>query len=261
MQFELWSVWHFLYIFSPFVFLGILYLLLKNRSQTTKRVIGIMIGLISIGILIMRNVDITINNGFDPQAIPLQVCHFGNILVFIALIFKNKTAAALAFCFSMPFAFASLIEATVLANYSSVLVIRAQAYIWGHLLIIVGAVYPVLLNTIKFKLRNVFKGIFVLSIIFVIAMLMNLLLNGLGWNINYFYAFDSGGVPFNFLENLIPKLDLVIVYTSELFVSWDYMYTICMAGIGLFINFIMYLFSRVIYKLGKSKQVGNGIKS
>ena len=256
MQFELWSFGHILYILSPFIVLFALYQLFKNSSEKTKHIVGVVIGVISLSIIVARNIDITIRNGFDPQAIPLQVCHFGNIMVFIALIFKNKTAAAIAFCLNMPFAFSSLIEAGSLAAYSTIFSIRAQAYIWGHLFIVVGAVYPVLLKTIRFGLKDMLRGLFVLSIIFIMAMAMNILFNGIGYtSINYFYAFNSSGVPFEMFENLAPKFNIMFKNTTNLFVAWDYVYTMCIVVLGIVANFLMYGFSRAIYIIGRKKQI------
>lgn len=256
MQFEMWGFWHYLYIASPFIILTLLYLLLKNKSQKTKYIVGVIIGVISLAILTTRNVDIVMRNGFDPQAIPLQVCHFGNIMVFLALIFKNKTLGAIAFCLNLPYAFSSLVMADTLAGYSPITWthIRAQAYIWGHLFIVIGAVYPVMLGIIKFKLKHMLKGMLVVAIMFVVGMLMNLLLNGLGWGINYFYAFDSGGVPFGFMENLAPKLNIMFKNNSTLFVAWDWLYSTLIFVLGIISFFIMYGFSKVVYNLKGAKQ-------
>ena len=90
MRWEMWSVWHILYIVSPIVLIFILWLALRKAPYKVRYAIGVVIGLVSLGILIMRNVDIYLNNGFDPEIIPLQVCHFGNIMVFIALVFRSK---------------------------------------------------------------------------------------------------------------------------------------------------------------------------
>ena len=255
MRFELWSIWHFIYILSPFIILGALYYLLKNKSEKTKYIVGIIIGVISLSIITIRNIDIIARNGFDPQAIPLQVCHFGNIMVFLALVFKNKTIAAIAFCLNMPFAFSSLIEASSLANYSTILSIRAQAYIWGHLFIVVGAVYPVILSTIRFKLKHVFKAMLVVGIMFIVAMLMNILLNGIGYtSINYFYAFNSDGVPFQMFEHLVAPLTILFKNTANTFVVWDYTYTFIIMLLG-FVSFgLMYLFSKPLYKLVKENK-------
>ena len=255
MRFELWSIWHFLYILSPFIILGALYFLLKNKTEKTKYIVGVIIGVISLSIITIRNIDIIARNGFDPQAIPLQVCHFGNIMVFLALLFKNKTIAAIAFCLNMPFAFSSLIEAQSLANYSTIFSIRAQAYIWGHLFIVVGAVYPVILSTIRFKLKHVFRAMLVVFIMFIVAMLMNILLNGIGYtSINYFYAFNSDGVPFHMFENLVAPLIILFKDTTNTFVIWDYMYTFLVMLLGVVAFGLMYLFSKPLYKLVKENE-------
>jgi uncharacterized membrane protein YwaF len=255
MQFQMWSVWHILYILSPILILGALHFLLKNKTEKTKYIVGVIIGVISLSIITTRNIDILVRNGFDPQTIPLQVCHFGNIMVFLALVFKNKTLAALAFCLNMPFAFSSLIEAQSLANYTNFFSIRAQAYFWGHLFIVVGAVYPVLLGTIRFTLKHVLRAIVVTLMIFVVAMLMNILFNGLGHtSINYFYAFDSSGVPFGMFEGLLAPLQIMFKNSSEVFVVWDWFYTFCIMLVGIVAFALMYWFSKPIYKLAKEQK-------
>ena len=109
MMFEMYGILHILYILSPLFILLPLYFLLRNKSDRLKYWVGVVIGVISLSVIVTRNIDIISNHGFDPQAIPLQVCHFGNIMVFFALLFKNKTLAAVAFCLNFPFAFASVV--------------------------------------------------------------------------------------------------------------------------------------------------------
>jgi len=75
MQFEMWSIWHFLYIISPFVILLALHFLLKNKSDKTIYIVGVVIAVLSLAVISMRNIDILLRKDFDPQAIPLQVCH------------------------------------------------------------------------------------------------------------------------------------------------------------------------------------------
>lgn len=95
-MFEMWTAWHFVLMLAPIVAILILYFLLRKRSYKTRYIVGIVIGTISLAILLMRNIDIAVRQGFDPEIIPLQVCHFGNIMVFIALVFRSKTATSIA---------------------------------------------------------------------------------------------------------------------------------------------------------------------
>ena len=90
MKFELWSVWHVLYITSPFVIFALIYFLINNRSDKTKNIVGIILGAISILILVVRNLDIFLRSGWGVEVIPLQVCHIGSLIAGLALIFKKK---------------------------------------------------------------------------------------------------------------------------------------------------------------------------
>ena len=91
MDFQLWSIWHFLYMLSPFIIFTIIYLSIKNRSDKTKYIVGGILGITSIFILIIRNIDIYARSGLDLEIIPLQVCHIGSIVAGLALLSKNKT--------------------------------------------------------------------------------------------------------------------------------------------------------------------------
>ena len=77
MQFTMWSFWHILYIISPFLIFAVIYLLIRNGTQTAKDILGYSLGGISVAILVVRNVDIFIGSGWDLEVIPLQVCHIG----------------------------------------------------------------------------------------------------------------------------------------------------------------------------------------
>lgn len=123
-MFEMWTAWHFVLMLAPIVAILILYFLLRKRSYKTRYIVGIVIGTISLAILLMRNIDIAVRQGFDPEIIPLQVCHFGNIMVFIALVFRSKTATSIAWTLNLLAAYASLVFADSLENYSNIWSIR-----------------------------------------------------------------------------------------------------------------------------------------
>ena len=101
MKFEMWSIWHFLYLLLPFVIFFALYFLLRNKSDRVKSIVGYAIGGISVAILIIRNIDIFARSGWDLEVIPLQVCHIGSLVAGFALIFKRKWLILTAFCFNM----------------------------------------------------------------------------------------------------------------------------------------------------------------
>ena len=141
MVFKLWSIWHILYIVSPAIIFAGIYWWLRRATDKTKYIVGAVMGALSIFILILRNVDIFVRNGWDLEVIPLQVCHIGSIITGLALITKRKWMMATSFCFHIMPALLAMVFADALANYDTLLAIRPQTYVWGHILIIVCALY------------------------------------------------------------------------------------------------------------------------
>jgi len=204
-QFKMWSWFHYLYILSPFIIMAALWLILRKRSEKTKYIVGVVIGCLSLAILLMRNIEIYVTVGFHPEIIPLQICHFGNIAVFIALVFKNKTAGAMAWCLNMICAFSSLIVADSLAGYPTFFMMRAQAYFWGHLFIVLGALYAVLFKIVRIDKKSFLLAIGCTAVLLVPAMILNAyFINVMAATppINYFYIFNYHGSPFEALYNL-----------------------------------------------------------
>ena len=130
--------------------------------------------------------------GLTPEIIPLQVCHFGNIMVFISLVFRSKIATSILWSLNLLAAFSSLIVADALEGYETVFCIRAQAYIWGHLFIVIGALYAVLLKIVRIDFKSFLWGIGVLVMLLIPAIILNSYFNDvLGFGINYFYIYNS----------------------------------------------------------------------
>ena len=206
MQFEMWSIWHFLYIASPIVIMAVLWLILKNKSQKTKYIVGVVIGCLSLGVLLARNIDIFVRTGWDPEILPLQVCHFGNIMVFISLVFRSKIATAIAWSLNLLAAAASLIVADALTGYADIFVIRAQAYIWGHLFIVLGSLYAVIFKIVRINIKSFLIGLGVVALLLIPSIILNSYFNDvLGYSINYFYVYNSHGVPFEFIDALAAR--------------------------------------------------------
>ena len=197
MRFVMWSAGHYLLMLAPALIMTALYFLLRERSDKVKYFVGVVIGIISLGILLLRNIDIYLSEGFCPGIIPLQVCHFGNIMVFVALVFRSKTAASIAWCLNMIAAFGSLIVADDLADYMTIWAIRPQTYIWGHIFIVLGALYTVIMKIVRIDLRSFFCGVAVLFALLMPAIILNSYFNDVcGLDCNYFYIYNSDGVPF-----------------------------------------------------------------
>ena len=76
-----------------------------------------------------------------------------------------------------------------------------------------------------FEFKHVLRGIAVLSVMFVIAVLTSIIFHSMNWGADYMFAMSSKGLPFEFLEGLAAPLDLYYNGTEDIFYSWDYMYT------------------------------------
>ena len=250
MKFEMWSIWHYLFILMPIVLFLVLYFILRKRSDKTKYIIGVIIGVLSLIILIARNISIYLQKGFDPEIIPLQVCHFGNIMVFIALVFKSKIATSILWTLNLLAAFASHIFADSLASYSNVLTIRAQAYIWGHAIIVVGALYAVFLKIVRIDFKSFLYGLLTMFILLIPSIILNSYFNDvLGYNINYFYIYDSSGVPFEFLY--IGERSTYGWFT----INW--IYTLSLISIFIVILYGIYNIQKLIYLHDKDYKTYN----
>jgi len=241
MKFNPWSVGHYFYIILPFIVLFLLWSLLKNKDQKTKTIVGYVIGSFALFWLVARNVDIYLANGFDPDIIPLQVCHFGCIVVFLSLIFKNKTAATMGFYLNLPAAYASFIVTDVLAEYDTIFEVLPLSYIFIHLFVVVGAVYPVMFNLIKIDKTSIKKMFYILLPLFLIAMAANVYFFTIEREINYFYALNTEGAPFGVFEGLFEFL----IFKDY---GFDLTYSLSVFAIGLLGILIMHKLYKYINK-------------
>ena len=252
MKFEMWSVWHVLYILSPFIIFAALFLILRRCTDKTKTAVGYVLGAISLLILIVRNIDIFARSGWGVEVIPLQVCHIGNIVTGLALISKKKWLILTAFGFNMIPAFLAMIFADSLANYDTILTIRAQSYVWGHIFIIVCALFALLNYLPKLEKKDLYLSMgFVGSLAFVGIICNSLFRRLFDWTPNYFYLFDYKGTPLKFLYTALP--------TSRygwFEINWLYTGTLLAVFIGVFIG--MYHLAKLIVKSVRKWQTQAG---
>ena len=249
MKFEMWSIWHIIYILSPAILMTILYFLLRKRSQKTIYIVGVIIGVLSLATITTRCVYYYMTHGFHPQEIPLQVCHFGNIVVFIALVFKSKTASAIAWSLNLAAAFSSIVLADSLAKYENVWDVLPQCYIWGHLLIVLGALYPVILKEIRMDLKSFFYGLAILFVLLIVAIVLNSYFNDVvgkdrDWFINYFYIYNSKGVPFDFIYDLGTRSQY-----GWFTINW--VYTLTLIGVFIPVMFGIFMIPKLFYLKNK----------
>jgi uncharacterized membrane protein YwaF len=249
MKFQLWSFWHFLYILSSFIIFLPLFFLVRKRSEKTKNITGIVMGAISIFILVLRNVDIFIANGWDLEVIPLQVCHIGSIIAGLALITKKKWVLLTAFCFNLLPAILAMVFADALANYETILRIRPQTYIWGHILIVVCALYGLFIYKPHFEKRDLIFAIIFVAIMAVVAIICNSAFRTLlSWQPNYFYLYDYTGTPLKFLYNVLPSASY-----GWFTINWFYTIVLFTFFVGVFI--LLYFVSKLIVSLIEKQEI------
>lgn len=242
MKFEMWSIWHILYIFSSFIMFGLIYFLVRKKNDKVKNIVGYVLGMISVAILIIRNIDIYIRSGMDLEVIPLQVCHIGSLIAGFALIFKKKWLLLTSFCFNLVPAILAMVFADSLANYETLLAIRPQTYVWGHIFIVVCALYGILIFRPMFEKKDLIYSMVFIGIMCIIAIICNSLFRHLfEWNANYFYLFDYKGTPLKFLYNVFPSS----VY-GWFEINWFYVIVLISFFIFVFIG--LYFISKYIIR-------------
>lgn len=206
MKFHLWSFLHYFMIVSPVFIAYFLFFFTKTKSYETKRKIGIGMSWIAVIILIARNIDLFILNGYviAYDLVPYQVCHLANFVLLYAFYKKSTIAFGLAFIFNLPLAYVSLIFADGLTEYTSILNIHGQAYIWGHMLIVIITLYAYLQGFIKLDFKKYVK----LVIIIIVYSYIGIVLNNLfriffSQEANYVYTYaPAPGTPLVDLYNL-----------------------------------------------------------
>lgn len=144
--FEMWSLFHILFLLAPVVLTIILYFSLRNKSPKTQRIVGIILSVVAVIDLGLRNVEIFIQgaNQLQPDIIPLQICHLAAFIMLFAFLLRSRVMFAIAFCFNLPFAAMSIIFADGLAHMATVISFRGLAYLLGHTLIVGTTVWALL---------------------------------------------------------------------------------------------------------------------
>ena len=246
MKFELWSIWHLLYMLSPFIIFIILYFLMRNKDRKIKNIVGYGLGIISLFIIFIRNVDIYINSGWDAEVIPLQVCHIGSIIIGLALILKKKWLIATSVCFNLIPAFLAMIFANSLENYDTLLKIRPQTYIWGHIFIVVGALYGLFIHLPKFTKKDLIYSLTFISIMCISAILCNSIFRvAFQWEPNYFYLYNYQGTPLKFLYQVFPTTSY-----GWFTINWFYTLTLILVFTIVFIS-LFFLSKIIVNKFSK----------
>lgn len=247
MNFDLWSIWHILYILSPFAIFCILYIWVAPRSEKWKNRVGMVLGILSVLVLIVRNIDIFVRSGWDVEVIPLQVCHIGSVVAGLALIFKKRWLIATSFCFHLIPAVLAMVFADALVNYDTLLNIRPQTYVWGHILIVVCALYGIFVLRPRLIKRDLIHALSFICSMSLVAILCNSLFRTwFSWEPNYFYIYNYEGTPLKFLYEACPTS----VY-GWFSINWLYTLTLFVVFVAVFIG-LFFLAGRLVKKQTES---------
>lgn len=251
MKFEMWSVLHIIFIISPIIFTGILYLFTKNTNKEKLYKIGFYLSLFAVLLLIARNIEIFIVDGykFSGELLPLQICHFANFVLLYAFWKKDQAFFALAFCLNLPAALLSIIYANSLTNYETMFTIRAQVYLWGHMLIVGITVWALLVDLIKIDKKVLIKTLKLMIGLYLVAIIINNLLSLININSNYFYTLrPESGTPLEIFFKLGKTY-------SFGFFEINFIYLILTAILGVFVVTIFYLIYIAFYKVKNTKSL------
>jgi hypothetical protein len=223
---------------SPFIIAYILYITTKNKSESYKQNIGIILSVVAVLLLVLRNIEIFVVSGyaFNMELVPLQICHFANFVLLFAYIKRNDTLFGLAFLFNLPLAYLSLVFADGLENYSTIINFRGQAYIWGHMLIVIITLYAYLTGFVKVDLKRYISVAKLVTLLYILSVFVNnifrLYLNAPS---NYFYTeHPEKGTPLEFFFSL-GKVSTIGSFEVNI------MYMISLLLFGYFVIFIFYI--------------------
>lgn len=236
MTFTMWSFGHFLFILSPFVFFLLLHIFTKDLRDKQKLKVGLWISVIAIIILILRNVEIWVQDGFkfSAELIPLQICHFANFVLLFAFLKNNQKMFALSVSLNLPAALLSIIYANSLTNYATILNFRGFAYIAGHMIIVGLAIWAVFANLVHINKKTLFKTLLLMLGLYVIAHLVNNVLTLFDLTPNYFYTMaPESGTPLELFYTLGKTYELG-------FFTINPIYFVLTALVGLVVVVIFY---------------------
>ena len=238
MTFTMWSLGHILMILAPIVFTVLLHYLTRNYDYEKKRQLGIKLSWIAVHILFLRNIEIFIIRGyeFDVELVPLQICHFANFVLLFAFMKDNKTAFGLAFTLNLLAAYLSILFADGLQNYSSILNFRGQAYIWGHIIIVVITAWAFMNNFVVLTKKIYVRTLKLIGVLYVSSLFFNNLFGMFTEKYsNYFYTnHPEKGTPLEWFWNWGTEIDLGGF-------KFNIIYLIGTAAFGFFITFLLYL--------------------
>ena len=251
MQFEMWSPFHWFMMVTPFILAIVLYIIMRDKSFNSQRTAAIILGIILVFILTVRQIFMLAEYGVGPEVFPLQVCHFGNILLLIVAINrKYRTIGTIAWCLNFPAALVSVIFANGLENYDNAFDIQGLAYIFGHMLIVTASLYFLFTHIIQINFRTLLKAYIILFPVFLLSVVLN------NWfadmfneTSNYFYSYTpEAGTPLETMYNLGAPV-------TAMGLTFNPVYLLVLSAAGAVVMFIMYVLAQLLYRVDESDNI------
>ncbi|MFP4287303.1 MAG: hypothetical protein ACLFRI_06340 [Candidatus Izemoplasmataceae bacterium] len=206
MQYEVWSIGHYLFMVLPFLLWGLFYFITKDKPYEYKRSLGIKVSILAVILLLLRNIEYLFvrNFSFDFEMVPLQICHFANFVLLYAFYKNDKTFFAFAWLFNLPAAFLSIVFSNGLENYDTILNFRGLAYILGHALIVALTLYAYSGHFIELNKKVLIKLIKLLIPLYLGAHIINIAFFTLfNQPSNYFYTMrPEAGTPLELFHDM-----------------------------------------------------------
>ena len=142
----------------------------------------------------------------------------------------------------------AMIFADSLTNYDTLWKIRPQTYVWGHILIVVCALYGILILKPKLEKRDLIYSLSFVGGMSIIAITCNSAFRAIfNWEPNYFYLYNYKGTPLKFLYNAFPTSTY-----GWFSINWFYTITLFLFFVGAFIG--LYYLSKYINSLVEKTQ-------
>jgi len=131
--------------------------------------------------------------------------------------------------------------------------IRPQSYVWGHIFIVVCALYGVLVFLPKLTKKDLFHSIAFVGSASIAAIICNSAFRAaLGWESNYFYLYDYKGTPLKFLYDVLPASTY-----GWFTINWFYTLTLFAVFVAVFIA-LFALANIIVKKLSRSASEADG---
>ena len=144
----------------------------------------------------------------------------------------------------------AMVFADALANYDTLLKIRPQTYVWGHIFIIVCGLYGIFVFLPKLTKKDLICSLVFVGAMSLVAIVCNSAFRALfAWEPNYFYLYNYKGTPLKFLYEALPTSTY-----GWFSINWLYTLTLFAVFVAAFVG-LFFVAKWAVKKIGKSEAV------